>query len=69
MSDEPFWWPTNVDSLSVEETETGFAFLAEEGSECSAWLKYYNESEERRELFRKAIIAAVNRVLEEGEIS
>ena len=52
------WWPhpAALDALNVIETEEGFDLEAPEGTECGDWLAYFNETEERKEIFSRAFI-------------
>ena len=59
QANEPtIWWPhpSALDDLSVTETKNGFELDAPVGTECGDWLDYFNETEERREVFQEAFI-------------
>lgn len=51
------WWPhpSALDDLTVEETEDGFTLSAPDDTECAAWLAYFDETDERREVFSVAL--------------
>jgi hypothetical protein len=57
------WYPSlkAFDDLMIVETEDGLEFSAPDGTECAAWLGYYNSTEELREEFN----ADINGVLTE----
>lgn len=61
------WYPSRValDDLTVTETDDGFEFSAPDGSECAAWLGYFNSTEELQEEFNVAIINAIKNRIEE----
>ena len=68
MSEKPlYWWPTDVETLCVEETDKGFSFSAQEGTDTARWLQYYSESDERRELFQQLILSAVRSAIDKRE--
>lgn len=56
--DSDVWWisPAAIDDLTIKEIEGGFNLSAPDGTECSAWLSYYNESDERRAVFTAAFV-------------
>jgi len=60
------WWPhpSALDDLTVEETEEGFTLSAPDDTECAAWLSYFNQSEERREVFERAFEGVIHDFLE-----
>lgn len=60
------WWPSAkaIEDLTIEETEEGFTLQAPGGTECDAWLSYYNESDERRETFNAAFVEMLKQHLE-----
>ena len=60
------WWPNPeaINELTVEETPEGFSFSAPEGSECSKWLEHFNQTEELRQEFSKAIIDTILKYIE-----
>jgi len=55
------WWPSPqaLEDLTVEDAEEGLSLSAPDGTECAAWLSYYNETEERREEFNQAFTAVL----------
>jgi hypothetical protein len=61
-----FWWPSlsAFDDLTIEfeEKEDGGLLMhlnAPEGSECSEWLSYFQETPERQELFEQELIKSL----------
>lgn len=60
------WWISleAISDLTIEEIEGGFSLSAPDGTECSAWLSYYNESDERREIFNAAFVEMLRQHLE-----
>jgi len=58
---QDIWWPSAqaLDELIIEEIPEGFSLSAPDGTECSAWLGYYMESEERQEQFNKCFLEAI----------
>lgn len=58
---QDIWWPSPdvLDDLIIEEIPEGFSLSAPDGTECSAWLGYYMESEERQEQFNKCFLDAI----------
>lgn len=60
------WWirPKDLDDLTVEEVEGGFDLSAPDGTECAAWLSYYNQTEELRQTFNDAFVEMLMEHLE-----
>jgi hypothetical protein len=56
-----------LDDLTITEIEDGFQFSAPDGTQCAAWLSYYNSTDELREEFSELIISALKTRLEEIE--
>lgn len=63
------WWisPEAIDDLKIEEIEGGFTLSAPDGTECAAWLSFYNESDERLETFNAAFVEMLKQRLENLE--
>lgn len=63
------WWikPKDLDDLTVEEVEGGFDLSAPDGTECAAWLSYYNQTEELRQTFNDAFVEMLREHLENLE--
>lgn len=63
------WWPSPeaFDDLTVEDAEHGFTLSAPEGTECAAWLDYYNQTDELLEQFNRAFTACLKQHLERLE--
>ena len=60
--EDSVWWPIpaeELDDLRVEEVEGGFEFSAPEGTPCGKWLRFWNETEERRERFSKEVLKSI----------
>ena len=45
--------------MSIEETEDGFTLSAPDGTACAGWLAYFNETEERLEVFQSALLSTI----------
>lgn len=58
MTETPLemWWPTPeaLVDLTVEDDEEGFTLSAPDGTDCSIWLQYWNQSEEHLNTFNEA---------------
>jgi hypothetical protein len=54
-----WFWPSNLDGLDCEETDTGFDLSAPTGSECADWLNYWNQSSEHIEFFNQNLLKAI----------
>ena len=52
------WWPSPeaLKDLTVEDAEEGFTLSAPDGSDCAAWLNYWNCSEEHLQVFNEAFV-------------
>jgi hypothetical protein len=56
-----------LDDLTVTEIEDGFQFSAPNGTQCAAWLSYYDSTDELREEFSEMIISALKTSLNEAQ--
>ena len=55
------WWPSPeaLSDLIVEDAENGFTLSAPGNTECGEWLAYFNETEERLEVFQSALLSTI----------
>jgi hypothetical protein len=56
-----------LDDLTITEIEDGFQFSAPNGTQCAAWLSYYDSTDELREEFSEMIISALKTSLNEAQ--
>lgn len=57
--------PSVLNDLTIVEVEDGLEFSAPAGTDCAAWLNYYNSTEELQKEFSDWIIDALQTRLEE----
>lgn len=57
--------PSILDDLTVTEIEDGFQFSAPDGTQCAAWLSYWDSTDELRKEFSEMIVSALQTSLDE----